>query len=40
MLEEEIKIISTWRYPGRTALDARPIIPRDTIEELENTLKI
>lgn len=40
VLEEEIKIISTWRYPGRTALDARPIIPRDTIEELENTLKI
>ena len=35
-----IKIISAWRYPGRTAPDARPVIPQDTLEELENILNI
>ena len=29
-----IKIISAWRYPGRTPLGARPTIPEDTLEEL------
>ncbi len=29
-----IKIISAWRYPGRTPQNERPIIPQDTIEEL------
>ena len=29
-----IKIISAWRYPGRTPEDQRPIIPEDTLEEL------
>jgi len=29
-----IKIISTWRYPGRTPTGQRPIIPQDTILEL------
>jgi len=32
---EKIKIISTWRYPGRTPLGERPIIPEDTIRELK-----
>jgi hypothetical protein len=30
-----IKIISVWRYPGRTPENQRPIIPKDTIEELK-----
>jgi len=34
-----IKIISAWRYPGRTPEGERPIIPEDTLEELENILK-
>ncbi len=29
-----IKIISTWRYPGRTPKNERPIIPKDILEEL------
>ena len=34
-----IKIISAWRYPGRTPDGERPVIPEDTLEELENILK-
>ncbi len=30
-----IKVISAWRYPGRTPVGARPFIPEDTLEELE-----
>lgn len=30
-----IKIISAWRYPGRTPEGVRPFIPEDTLEELE-----
>ncbi len=29
-----IKIISAWRYPGRTPINERPIIPEDTLKEL------
>ena len=29
-----IKVISTWRYPGRTPKGVRPDIPEDTLEEL------
>ncbi|MFH1181156.1 MAG: hypothetical protein V1705_01970 [bacterium] len=29
-----IKIISTWRYPGRTPKGQRPIIPEDILREL------
>lgn len=29
-----IKIISAWRYPGRTPVGERPIIPEDTLKEL------
>ncbi len=29
-----IKIISAWRYPGRTPLGERPVIPQDTLEAL------
>jgi hypothetical protein len=31
---KQIKIISAWRYPGRTPAGERPIIPEDTLEEL------
>jgi hypothetical protein len=34
-----IKIISAWRYPGRTPEGKRPKIPEETIEELDNILK-
>ena len=36
-----IKIISAWRYPGRTPEGERPIIPKDTLEELlkQNIIK-
>lgn len=30
-----IKIVSAWRYPGRTPVGQRPIVPEDTLEELE-----
>lgn len=29
-----IRIISVWRYPGRTPFGQRPLIPYDTLEEL------
>ena len=31
---KSIKIISTWRYPGITPKGERPIIPEDTLREL------
>lgn len=34
-----IKIISAWRYPGRTPAGQRPAIPKDTLEELDNIIK-
>ncbi len=34
-----IKIISAWRYPGRTPEDVRPIIPQDTLEELHKIIQ-
>jgi len=33
------KIISAWRYPGRTPAGERPIIPEDTLRELDNLIK-
>lgn len=30
-----IKIISAWRYPGRTLEGERPIIPQDILDELK-----
>ncbi len=35
----KIKIISVWRYPARTPLGERPIIPEDILENLENIIK-
>jgi len=32
---KRIKIISAWRYPGRTPVGERPIIPDDILEELD-----
>jgi hypothetical protein len=34
-----IKIISAWRYPGRTPKNKKPIIPKDTLEELNDLAK-
>jgi hypothetical protein len=34
-----IRIISTWRYPGRTPTGKLPEIPEDTLRELDNILK-
>jgi hypothetical protein len=34
-----IKIISAWRYPGVTPVGERPIIPADTLEEIEKITK-
>ena len=34
-----IKIISAWRYPGRTPAGERPVIPEDTLEELNRIIK-
>ncbi len=32
--KSKVRIISAWRYPGRTLIGERPIIPEDTLEEL------
>jgi len=29
-----IRVISCWRYPGRTPIHERPIIPLDTLEQI------
>ena len=34
-----IKVISAWRYPGITPVGARPVIPEDTLEEIEKLIK-
>ncbi len=34
-----IKVISAWRYPGRTPAGERPVIPQDTLEELYKLIK-
>lgn len=34
-----IKVISAWRYPGVTPVGERPIIPPDTLEEIERITK-
>jgi hypothetical protein len=34
-----VKIISAWRYPGVTPVGERPIIPIDTLEEIEKITK-
>ena len=33
-LKKQVKIISAWRYPGRTPVGERPVIPQDDLEEL------
>ena len=35
---QKLRIISAWRYPGRTPIGQRPIIPEDTLEELEKLI--
>jgi hypothetical protein len=34
-----IKVISAWRYPGRTPAGERPVIPQDTLDELDKLLE-
>ena len=34
-----IKVISAWRYPGRTPAGERPFIPEDTLEELQKLIR-
>ena len=34
-----IKVISVWRYPGRTPLGERPIIPQDTLDQLQELIE-
>lgn len=34
-----VRIISAWRYPGKTPIGERPIIPIDTLEELNKKIK-
>ena len=34
-----IKIISAWRYPGRSPIGGSPPIPEDTLWELKNEIK-
>lgn len=34
-----VKIISAWRYPGRTPEGARPVIPQDAMEELYSLME-
>lgn len=36
---KNIKIISAWRYPGRTPVGQRPVIPDDILENLEDNIK-
>lgn len=35
----KLKIISAWRYPGRTPEGARPIIPEDVLRDLSDIIK-
>jgi hypothetical protein len=32
----KVKIISAWRYPGKSPIGKPPPIPEDTLKELEN----
>lgn len=34
-----VKIVSAWRYPGRTPEGVRPFIPEDTLEELDQMVR-
>lgn len=34
----KLKIISAWRYPGRSPLNKLPTIPEDILEELKNLI--
>ncbi len=34
-----IKVVSAWRYPGRTPEGERPAIPEDTLKELDKILE-
>lgn len=39
MIKAKVRIISAWRYPGRTKKGEKPIIPEDTLNELVDILK-
>ncbi|KPJ57067.1 hypothetical protein AMJ49_02845 [Parcubacteria bacterium DG_74_2] len=37
--DKKLKIISAWRYPGKSPIGKIPEIPEDTLKELENLIK-
>ncbi len=37
--QEKIKIISAWRYPGRSPIREAPPIPEDILQELNRIIK-
>ncbi len=37
--DKKIKIISAWRYPGRSPVGEKPPIPDDILRELDNLIK-
>jgi len=36
---QKLKIISAWRYPGKSPIGKMPPIPQDTLEELKNLIE-
>jgi len=36
---KQIKIISAWRYPGRSPIGKPPLIPDDILEAIKNVLQ-
>lgn len=38
-INKKIRIISAWRYPGRTPENSRPVFPQDTMENLSDILE-
>jgi len=36
---QKVRIISAWRYPGKSPIGKPPPIPEDTLEELKNLIK-
>jgi hypothetical protein len=37
---QKLRIISAWRYPGKSPKGQLPEIPEDILKELENLIKI
>jgi len=37
--KKKLRIISAWRYPGKSPIGKPPPIPEDTLRELQNLIK-